>query len=364
MIRAALFVMAALAAPAAQAIELPWSGGEEATATAPVIRPVVSIVVADHPSQRRSFAGVVAAATEVQLGFQTLGRLSARPVDVGETVKTGALLAELAPDDLQDNVRAARAAVETAEVTQETASLTAERVRGLARRNVASTARLEQAERELKSAEAGLRQARSELARAEDAEGFARLMAPFDGVVSAVFENPGAVVGAGTPVLTLSDESTREAMIDLPEVALSTMPVGTDMTIWLEADPDTRVSGQIERVEPLADAATRTRRVHVAMDDSTSFRLNSLIRAQRAGDAGSALSVPEPALTGTGDAVAVWVIHRQDGAAQVEHRPVETGERFAGQVQILSGLSVGEEVVIRGVNSLQDGQPVGRRVRP
>ncbi|MBA4490761.1 efflux RND transporter periplasmic adaptor subunit [Paracoccus sp. S1E-3] len=351
-----------LSAPAT-AFELPWQRRSETAPEMPP-RPVVSVVLADMPSVLRSFPGVVVAGTEVQLGFQTLGRLSARPVDVGDHVLEGALLAEQTPDDLQANVRAARSAVDAAEVTLETARATAERTRDLAARNVATRAQLEQAERGLKSAEAGLAQAQSELARAADAEGFARLVAPFDGVVSAVMENPGAVVGSGTPVLTLSDVNTREAVIDLPEAVVSTMPVGTLVDIWLESDEATRTPGRVSRIEPLADAATRTRRLHLAMDNPTDFRLGALIRAQHGGPRSNFLILPEVAIAGTKDAPAVWIVDREGVAATVSLRAVTLGVRLNGLVEVSGGLSAGEEVVIRGVHSLTEGQAVGERVEP
>lgn len=357
--------LALLAGLPAVAFEFPWGGRASEAAVAMPPRPVVSVIVADVPSQRRAFPGVVVPRSEVHLGFQTLGRLSARPVDVGDRVQTGDVLAELTPDDLQDNVRAARAAVDAAEVTFETAQLTASRTQDLTSRGVSSRAHLEEAERGLKLAEAGLLQARSELARAEDAEGFARLVAPFDGVISAVFENPGAVVGAGSPILTLSDVKTREAVIDLPEAALPTMPVDIEVLIWLASDPDTRSTGRISRIDPLADSATRTRRLYLTLDDADDFRLNALIRVQRAGQAGTVLTLPAVAIAGTDQEPVVWVVSRDKGSgALVSKRKISIGARVNNIVEIESGLESGEEVVIRGVHSLQDGQPVGRKVDP
>lgn len=361
--RSIVILLAALAACPAAAFEVPWFSHDEAPPAMPP-RPVVSIILEDIPSERPSYPGVVVAGIEVDLGFSTLGRLSARPVDVGDKVKTGDVLAELTPDDLQDNVRAARAALNTAEVTLETAQSTDARVRDLVARKVATQEQLEQAERSLKSAEAGLDQARSELARAEDAEGFARLAAPFDGVVSAVFENAGAVVNAGTPVLRLSDDVTREAVIDLPESAILGQPVGTEVTIWLESDPRTVSSGRVTRIEALADAATRTRRLHLTMDDASDFRLNALIRAQRADAPGAVLTLPSAAIAGTEAAPTVWVVTRDGDSATVAERAVTVAGVIGRETQIASGITAGEEIVIRGVHSLTEGQAVGRRVEP
>ncbi|MDN3712473.1 hypothetical protein QWZ10_13225 [Paracoccus cavernae] len=140
--------------------------------------PVVSIITGDQPPEARSVPGVVAARYEVDLGFQTLGRLVDRPVDIGDVVSAGQSLAALNPEDLQGNVDAARAALDAAEVQLRTARATADRTRELARRNVASVAVLEQAETALTAAEAAYEQAGSELVRARDARSFATINAP------------------------------------------------------------------------------------------------------------------------------------------------------------------------------------------
>lgn len=359
-----VIVFAAFISAPAAGFELPWSAAEPPARVAPP-RPVVSEIVADAAAQQRSFPGVVVAGTEVILGFQTLGRLQSRSVDVGDDVAAGELLAQLTPDDLQDNVRAARAGVTNAEVTLKTAKAAQSRAQELASRNVTSRAQLEQAQRALKSASAGLLQAQSELARAEDAEGFAQLRAPFDGVISAVFETAGAVVNAGAPIVTLSDINTREAVIDLPERALMTLNPEAALRVWLESDPSLFTFGKITRIEPLADAATRTRRVHVSLRDSGRFRLGALMRA-RPGSAGlTVLGVPRQALRDIdGQNASVWVVSRSDNDAHVSARPVTLGADLGASVDITSGLSPGDEVVIRGVHSLIDGQPVGRRVAP
>ena len=196
-------VLALVCGPAA-ALSLPdWLGlGGQAEKPAAPPRPVVSVIVDDRGLDARWIPGVVEARTQVQLGFQTLGRMIARPVDLGDQVAAGDLLAQLSTDDLAATTRAARAAVDAADVQDRTARATLERTQALAARNVASNAQLEQAQQEASAAAAAVEQARSQLLQAEDAEGFAKMTAPFAGVVSAVYEVPGAVVDAGAPVIS------------------------------------------------------------------------------------------------------------------------------------------------------------------
>ena len=361
----ALGLLAALlVAPGVQAFELPWAAKTEDEAPAGPPRPVVTEFVSDSDFKGRSVPGVIMARNQVTLAFQTLGRLVDRPVNLGDDVAVGEVLAELDPDDLEDNVRAAAAAADTAEVQLSTARSTAERTRALAARNVASTAQLEQAEQALAAAQAAAEQARSELIRARDAEGFAQMTAPFAGVISAVHANPGVVLNAGDPVLQLSAQDTREAVIDLPEAALSQMGDDAVFTVWQDDGIDKEIRATVERIEPLADSATRTRRVHLALQPGHELRLGALIRARLAGETQIAMTLPKAAVIRHGGKTYVWRVTRDGDNATVARVPVTLGEGLLGQVFVEAGLSQGDEVVTRGVHSLSEGQQVGRRVEP
>lgn len=359
-------LMLTLAAGPAAALSLPgWlSGDAEAAAPAGPPRPVVSVIVEDRGVDARWIPGVVTARTQVQLGFQTLGRMIARPVDLGDQVAAGDLLAQLSTEDLAATTRAARAALEAAEVQDRTARATLDRTEALAARDVASAAQLEQAQRAASAAAAAVEQARSQLVQAEDAEGFARMTAPFAGVISAVYEAPGAVVGAGAPVVQLSAEDTPEVVIDLPEQALLGLAPGAEFTVWHRNAPDAGIAARLDRIDPIADSATRTRRLYLTLPSDAPFRLGALVRVRFGTAETPSLSLPVEALIDARDGTFVWRVTRDDAGARVDRVPVRAAAPFRGRVSITQGLEAGDEVVIRGVNSLAPGQPVGRRLAP
>lgn len=364
-----LTVIALLIAAPAAALDLPgWLRlGETAKSAAPVpepVRPVVSQIVQDRGTDDRSIPGIVASRTQVTMAFQTLGRMVSRPVDLGDRVEQGDLLATLASEDLAASTRAAEAALAAAEVQRDTARLALERATALAERNVASAAQLEQAQRAAAAAEAGAEQARSALVQARDAQGYARMTAPFAGAVSAVYETPGSVLGAGTPVLQLSADDGREAVIDLPESVLASLPENAVFTVWQGADPALQVRAVLDRIDPVADTATRTRRLYLTLPPDAAFRLGALVRA-RLGTAGEpALTIPSVALFDRDGVPHVWRVRRDGDPALVEAVAVSPAGNFDGAVLVRDGLAPGDEVVIRGVNSLRDGQAVGPSVRP
>lgn len=363
-------------APAA-AFDLSWlrKSAPDTDQTAASARPVVSEFVSDQPAQARSVPGEVVAHNEVALGFLTLGRLIERRVELGDMVQAGDLLARLDPEDLDDQVRAARAAVAAAQTQYETMSATASRTRYLATREVTSTAQLEQVENALASTEAALRQAQSQLVRARDQQGFADIIAPFDGVISATWAEPGEVIETGSPVVTLSGREKREAVIDLPEAELKDMMPGTLWTVWQQSNPELRFVAPVDRIAPRADIHTRTRRVHLTLPPEAPFRLGALIRAARSDHERQQLTLPENAIMQADraadgslqdGAASVWVVIRNPetpGLGQVTRHEVTISPRPDGRVNV-SDLDAGAEIVIRGVNSLTEGQPVARSVAP
>ncbi|HRO16511.1 MAG TPA: efflux RND transporter periplasmic adaptor subunit, partial [Paracoccus sp. (in: a-proteobacteria)] len=96
--RAVLAALLALAPAGALALALPWGTPERAPAPPP--RPVVTEIVTDAPLPAQSWPGVIAASTDVEMAFRTLGRIVERPVDIGDRVEAGAVLARLDPEDL------------------------------------------------------------------------------------------------------------------------------------------------------------------------------------------------------------------------------------------------------------------------
>lgn len=330
-------------------------------------RPVASVILDDTARPEHSVPGTIVAKIEVALGFQTLGRVTARNVDIGSVVHKGEVLATLNPDDLQGDVRAAQAAVDAAAVEMDTAKATASRTRALARRNVATTAQLEQAERALSSAIAADQQARSELIRALDAAGFAEMKAPFDGVISAVYANAGAVVSAGEPVAQLSAQEGLEAVIDLPEAALSRVRPGDRYEVWSEIRPQparTR-AGHADRTRHRCgdphpahpSGAGRQRQLPAGRPDPCPPR-----RPRPAAAAPDAHGHPQPRQPGAGLGRHPRRQGRPGRGPHCQDRAPQ-GDR-SNDVDIVEGLAPGDEVVIRGINSLTAGQPVGRSVSP
>ncbi len=332
--------------------------GKAGAAAAP--RPVVSVVVSPSAGLAASYAGTIAARVETPLAFPLAGTMVARPVHEGDSLKKGALLARLDVQSLDAQVRAAEAGVTVAQAQLKSARDAADRTNALLGRGVDSPAAAEAAANSLAAARARLAQAGAALAQAQDMRRLAVLRAPMDGVVTAVYAQPGAAVKAGQPVLRLAGTDQREAVIDMTDRDAAGLERGASFRVRLEADRQIRTTARLRLIDPVSDRATRTRRLHLtlAADAAPAFRLGALVLVEPDAATHARITLPETALIG-GEAV-VWVIAPK--TRKLERRAVTLGAQQGGRVVVLKGLASGEEVMTKGVNSVKQGQTVGPRV--
>jgi RND family efflux transporter MFP subunit len=331
----------------------------QATAQDEKPRPVVSEVVTLISGLTTSWVGTVAAPNEVDLGFPRIGTVADRDVDVGDVVEKGQLLARQDPEELDAAVRSASAGVAVAEAQLRTASDADRRAGELVSRGFASPATVDTARSALVAAKSALAQAEATLAQAKDALSDADLRAPQDGVITQVFAEPGANLSVGEPIVRLASTSGREIVIDLSEKDAAAMEIGAAFKVQLQSNPDIISTAMVERIDAVADRATRTRRGHLNLDREASeaFRLGALVLVKRVSEDRSFITLPVTALIDEASPPRVWVVSQND--RRVHRTEVDTGPSAGGRVVILSGLSIGEEVVTKGVNSIEDGQIVG-----
>lgn len=324
-------------------------------------RPVVSEIVAPDQLPVRSFTGVIEAEKEAQLAFQTAGRVADLPVSTGDSLARGAVLATLDQVTLQEDVDAARAGVSSAEASAKAAADNLARVSELASRGVASQQVLDTAQQASDSAAAQARVAQADLARAQNALGFGTLHAPTEGVVLQIAVQTGTVVGAGTPVLTMALGPAREAVLDVPADYLSLLAPGRTFSVTSRVRGAAPIAGTLRLVEPVADATTRSRRIRVSLPGATAaWKIGALVRAALSDDAAPVLTLPQSAIAGDTGAPSVWVVAEGRKAHAV---PVTLGPALGQRVVISSGIAVGDEVIVRGVHSLHEGQALGGRVQ-
>ena len=328
----------------------------------PPAEPVRAVNVVRVSSQSGSaqiaYSGEVKPRYETALGFRIGGKIVERLVDVGDTVKSGDVLARLDPQDQQLNSKAVKSRLAAADAAYKQAKADLERYSHLYEQKFISRAEFDRRQTEYNVAKAELAQVRAELAVVENQADYTRLRADHPGVVTAVEAEVGQVVGAGQTVMNVARTSEKEVAISIPENQLGELKAATDIAITLWANPQRRYLGKVREVSPVADPVTRTYAVRISVKDAgNDVKLGMTANVYLKGIAqGNTFELPATALFHQGEGAAVW---RVDPASnRVNAVPVEVARYFDDKVAVNSGLSDGDIVVRAGVHKLFEGEQV------
>lgn len=301
------------------------------------------------------YTGEVRARYEVDLAFRVGGKIAARLVDSGMTVKAGQPLARLDPADLQLSRQAAVAQVAAAESEFNTAASERERYAGLLAQRFVSQAAFDAKENAFRSAKARLEQARAQSQISGNQAAYGTLAAENDGVITAVLADAGQVVSAGQAVFRLARPEEKEVAIAVPESRLAELKAAQQIAVNLWAQPDVLLQGELRELAAAADPATRTYAARIRIvAPPPSVELGMTARVILGAGSASPIVVPLTAVVDSGKGPEAWVV--QDGRATPRAVVVE---RFREDGAVLaSGLQAGELVIISGQRRLTAGQTV------
>ncbi len=333
--------------------------------------------------------GYVVARTKASVSAKTAGRLAFLGVSEGSVVRRGEVIARLDNADFEAAVSQAEANIATAEASVIEASADrdnllreANRLRDIRTQNATlvsaqeleiATSRADQAEARVNAAVARKRAADAGLRLAQANNDNTIIRAPFTGTVLRKDAEVGEVVapsvGGGLTrgaVVTMADLTTLEVEVDVNEAYISRVRNGRPARITLDAYPDTAFRGAVRQVVPTADRQRATVQVKVSIDDrdprilpemgaKVDFLEPDTGSVAAAGAPSRALvRVPETVVKTDAGATVVWVV--RDG--RLARRPVQTGPVSGGFLEIRSGLSGGEQLLVGGVATPTEGMKV------
>lgn len=336
---------------------------EEAPPPEPVVRPVKMVEFASSAGTTEiDYPGRVQAAERSELAFEVAGRIVEFPVNEGQEIAKGTVIAKLDPRDFQARVEAekAHAAAMRAEF---------ERMKALFDADVASKQQYDKAVRDYEVA-------RARVDTAEKALEDAVLRAPFDAIVGQKLVDDFAAVQAKQPVVSLQGQSRDfEVVVDLPEQdALRVRRQSRDgepveertrATVEFASIPGRRFPLRVKEFAAKADPVTRTFRVTASFEAPEDLNvmegMTAKVRVDVPNDSALAhtRSLPVQAvLADNEDRPYVWVV--DPGTSEVEKRLVEVGNLFRDRIEVKSGLEPGELVVVSGVLQMREGLEVRR----
>ncbi len=321
--------------------------------TKEVVRPVKAMQLGAFSGfSERSFPGRAKATEEVNLSFDVGGRLIERPVNIGDTVAEGQLIARLDPRDFQAKLKAARA-----ELQKNRQNFS--RAKELIKKDFISKAQYDLLEASVKISEANV-------ALAGKALSDSVIKAPFAGRIANVFVENFQSVIPKQKIARLLDTSRIEMVIDIPESLISDAPYVKNIRVRFDAQPQQEIPATIKEVSNEASANTRTYPVTLIMEQSDEFEILPGMAGHAHGEthhpdqssAKQGFEIPlsatfSPDATGT---TYVWVIDRKNET--VNRRKVTTEALSQYGINVVKGLQTGEWIATAGVHHLQEGQKV------
>jgi multidrug efflux system membrane fusion protein len=302
------------------------------------------------------FPGEVRPRFESRLGFRVGGKIVARKGDVGSTVRTGQVLMQLDPVDLQLVQAQAKANLAAAQSNLALAQSELSRYQNLRQKNFVSQAVLDTKDAAFKAAQASHEQAAAAYRNQSNQAGYATLVADADGVVTAIEAEAGQVVTAGMPVVRVARTGDKEVVISIPEDKVNSLRNPAALRIRLWANPKEVLAGKLRELSPMADPATRTYTAKIAMPDApASVQLGMSASVAFVGSSGQPmLRLPLSAFLQEQGKTSVWVVEK--GAVRLVQ--VRLDSAAGNDVLVTGGLKGGETVVTAGVHLLKPGQKV------
>ncbi len=268
------------------------------------------------------------------------GRIEKMLVVPGQEVKAGELLIQL-------DAREAKARLDQAIAVRQQAENDLKRYEVLRAKQVVTAADLEAAQSKAQIAVAAAAEAETNLA-------YATITAPFDGVITRKLADVGDLAVPGKALLEIEDPRVLQFEAAVPEAVIDHVKLGARFPVHIVSS---ELEGTVSEISPSADVTSRTFLVKLDLPNATGLRAGQFGRVAIPVSETNILRAPAAAVVQRGQMEFVFVV--ADQRAQL--RIVKTGRRFGNEVELLSGVSAGEQVVTDHVASLVDGQPVEPR---
>lgn len=336
-------------------------GQQAAPEVAPSLTVQASTPVTVSLDRAVAVSGSVAAWQEMSLGVELSGtRIAAVLVEVGDTVVQGQPLVRLDARTLEVQARQADAALAQARANLSLAQAESTRGESLREQRLISASDLDQLKANLLRAEAQLITAEADRDAARLNLGFATLVAPEPGIISARAVQPGQVVSAGAELLRLIRDARLEWRAELAEKDLTRVTPG--IVVELAGPAGEPVRGRVRAVSPSLDPQTRTGLVYADLPAPGGLRAGMFAQGRIVLGSADALVLPREAIVFRDGLPYVFVVKPREGGdasvVTVEQRRISVGIQQGDLTEVLGGVTAAERVAIRGAGFLSDGDTV------
>jgi RND family efflux transporter MFP subunit len=282
--------------------------------------------------------------------------------DIGSSVVQGELLAEITAPEIDQELSQAIAAQQQAASSENLAKSTAQRWKSLREKDAVTQQDLDERQSAYLQAQANLASSQANVARLKNLQGFNRVVAPFDGVITSRTIDVGDLVnagngGAGRALFSIAQLDPLRLYVFVPQIYASQVKVGDRVKVGLAEHLGEEFEGSIARTARAIDSATRTMQVEIRVPNPKSALIaGSFVQVMLPiQQDGSALIVPTNVLLFRADGPRVATV---DAQGRVRMSTVKLGTDFGSSVAVLSGVGADDRLVLNPADSLADGDVV------
>jgi RND family efflux transporter MFP subunit len=325
--------------------------------------PIVAVTIprVGAPDLEIVLPGTTQAFTDAPIYARTNGYLKRWYFDIGARVKQGQLLAEIETPEIDQQLQQAEADLNTAQANLRQAEITAARWQSLLETDSVSQQETDQAVNALSAAKATVASNSANVRRLRELQGFQKIYAPFDGIITARNTDVGALIAAGASaqgkeLFHMTAIQTLRVYVAVPEVYSRAARPGATATLTLDEFPGRSFHGTLVRNANAIDLASRTLLVEVDVDnrDGTLLPGSYVFVHLKLDRQTRALTVPVNTLLFRSEGLRVGVV--RNGRAELV--PVTIGRDYGTSVEIVAGLQPSDQVILDPSDSLTSGQPV------
>jgi RND family efflux transporter MFP subunit len=327
------------------------------------VQPVTVI----HPERGKSSSaltlpGMIQAFSQSPVYARVDGYVRTWYVDIGAHVTKGQLLAEIDAPEVDQQLNQARAMMTQAQANLKLAQVTAPRYQELIKTNSVSQQEVDQNNQNLAAQEANVQAATAAVSRLEQMQGFEKIVAPFDGIITERKTDFGDLVnagnsGTGRELFRLSQNQAVRVFVSVPEEFSSHVGPGTKASMDVLALPNRGFAASVTRTSDSIDATSRTLTVELDVPNPTGELLPGAyanVHFQVPLNA-APLVVPASTILFQSDGPQVGIVLSGD---QVQLRKVTLGHDFGDTIEVMSGIRAGDAVIANPPDSLTNGMRV------
>lgn len=314
------------------------------------------------PGQEVVLPANVQAFKDAPIYARTNGYLKRWYVDIGGRVKAGQLIAEIDTPEVNQQLGQARADLDTAVANLKLSQITASRYEGLLKTDSVSQQDADNAAGDLAAKKAILESSQANVRRLQDLQSFEKIYAPFNGVITARNTDIGQLIDSGgnsgsrVELFHISDPSILRVYVNVPQVYSQAAKPGLKADLTFQEFPGRRFQGTLVRTAEAIDQASRTLLVEIDVANPTGELLTgaySEIHLKLPGNVAS-FTVPANTLLFRAEGLQVAIV--KDGKTDLI--PITVGRDYGASVEVLSGLTGDENIILNPSDSIISGQPV------